>query len=152
MRSAASSSGPAAAPPPSSPEPASVGRDLPDVAGVAADRAIGREPADPRGIQHGPPGPLGMVAEGVVDAALGCRVGGEIGGDHEVVVMPQIVEQRLHLLPAALRETAGGDLMQGLAQGRLRLYLGAWLVAVGTLGHDLRGGQTEDEDVVDADP
>src|SRR3954471_12991772 len=68
-------------------------RNVPDVAGILPDRAIGGKPAHPRNVADRLGVPLGTVAPDRVDLALGVRVGIEIGRDHEPVGVVERVEQ-----------------------------------------------------------
>src|SRR5262249_58681861 len=62
------------------------GAHAPDVARIGADRAVGGEPAGPRGARDARLPPRGSIVPARVERALRAPIGIEIGGDHEMIV------------------------------------------------------------------
>ena len=119
--------------------------------GVFADRAIGGEPADVRGIQHAgaPPGVPVVPARGNLALHRGIRV--EVRGHHEVVVVGNLVDQFAKALRLVRREHAVGHRVQHLPQHRQASNRLARAGPAPAALHHLLRGQAEDEDVVVTD-
>lgn len=72
---------------------------MPDVPVIFPDGPVRRKPTDIRGIEDGRAEPAVMVPIGGAYLVLAFHVGLEISGDHEIIVMIQVVQQG----PEALR-------------------------------------------------
>ena len=86
------------------------GRDVPDLAGVLPDGAVGRELAAPGDVQDRHARPALLVAVRLLDLVLAGTVGGEVGEDE---VRVAAVQERVHHRPEqpllTRREHAGGE-------------------------------------------
>src|SRR3981189_3356242 len=69
-------------------------RHVPDILGIFADGAVGREPRHPRDVEDAGPGPCRDYLPARVDAALGRKIGVEISTHHVMVEMAQRVPDR----------------------------------------------------------
>src|SRR6266540_1108374 len=93
-------------------------RDVPDVACVFADGAVGGEPADMGGIADGFGRPFLTVLPDSVDSALGVPIGVEIGGDHEPVIVVKAIDHRPIAIDIVRREYARSERIEDFAQMR----------------------------------
>src|SRR4051794_39682450 len=81
--------------------------DVPDIARVFANGAIGREPADIDGVADGPRRPIVWSAPQAVERALGVPIGTEIGRHHEPVVLVKGIDDGLVTMDVIGRVDAG---------------------------------------------
>src|SRR4029453_7254786 len=95
--------------------------DVPDVAAVLADRAIGREAADARAIKDRHPRPVRLVAIGLAGSLLAVDVGLVVGERQVVVMDQQRLHQRPETLAVAVRERARVNQVDGFVEFRVGL-------------------------------
>src|SRR4029453_19642315 len=89
---------------------------MPDVAAVIPDRSIRRELPDAGAVENRHAGPVRAIAIGLAEALLEFQIALEVGKEHVVVAREQRFDQRPKQLAVTLREVAGTDQIERLAQ------------------------------------
>src|SRR5450432_3325792 len=120
----------------------------PYLARIFMDRTIGREPAHPGRVQDRFLPPLCAVAPQLVDGALGGTIGVEVGANHEIVAVPERVDETMVAAALARRKNAGVECVEHLAQRARRRDGRGRVDAGGAPRRNFGGGQAEDDDVV----
>src|SRR6185312_15123491 len=121
--------------------------DVPDVVAIFADRTVRREPADIGGIEDAgpPPGVLVMPQRG--DPALGGGIAVEVGADHEIVVVRDVLHQLAIAVGLVGREHAGAHGIQNTLKVRRVLDIVLRVDSFPSPRFHLVGRQAEDENI-----
>ncbi|KAG5735828.1 hypothetical protein E4T56_gene6250, partial [Termitomyces sp. T112] len=117
------------------------------IAGIFADRAIGREPADIGEVVNGRLAPARLVHPARIDTALGLGIGIEISGHQEPVAVIKARHQPLVAITVIGAEHPAGNGLDRLMQFAVALNDGAGVIASGARLVHLVGGHAEDDDV-----
>ena len=118
---------------------------------IFADGAVGREVADAGHVQDGLPGPVPPVQVSLADLLLAMDVAAVVGQEDEVVMVEQGVHQGPEQVRITLAKEAGGDLVQGFFEFRVRLVIIARAIAARAQVSHFGGREPEEEEVVGAD-